>query len=58
MKETIHLLHVNDLHSHFEHWEKIVRYMDEQKELYESAGDIVYKLDIGDHVDRFHPFTE
>ena len=58
MKETIHLLHVNDLHSHFEHWERIVRYMDEQKELYESVGDIVYKLDIGDHVDRFHPYTE
>ncbi len=58
MKETIHLLHINDLHSHFEHWERIVRYMDEQKELYESAGDVVYKLDIGDHVDRFHPFSE
>ena len=58
MKETIHLLHVNDLHSHFEHWERIVRYMDEQKKLYEHAGDVVYKLDIGDHVDRFHPFTE
>ncbi|WP_455660479.1 bifunctional metallophosphatase/5'-nucleotidase [Pradoshia sp.] len=58
MKETIHLLHINDLHSHFEHWERIVRYMDEQKAIYESAGDVVYKLDIGDHVDRFHPFTE
>ncbi|WP_462405765.1 bifunctional metallophosphatase/5'-nucleotidase [Gracilibacillus sp. Marseille-QA3620] len=58
MKETIHLLHINDLHSHFEHWERIVRYMDEQQELYESAGDVVYRLDIGDHVDRFHPFTE
>ena len=58
MKETIHLFHINDLHSHFEHWDKIVTYMNEQQVAYEEAGDIVFKLDIGDHVDRFHPYTE
>mgnify|MGYP003462393711 CR=1 FL=1 len=58
MKETVHLFHINDLHSHFEHWERIVKYMNEQQKAYEEAGDIVYKLDIGDHVDRFHPYTE
>lgn len=58
MKETIHLFHINDIHSHFEHWNKIVTYMNNQQAAYEEAGDIVFKLDIGDHVDRFHPFTE
>ena len=58
MKETIHLFHINDLHSHFEHWDKIVTYMNEQQAAYEEAGDLVFKLDIGDHVDRFHPYTE
>lgn len=58
MKETIHLFHINDLHSHFEHWDKIVTYMNNQQAGYEEAGDIVFKLDIGDHVDRFHPYTE
>lgn len=58
MKETIHLFHINDIHSHFEHWNKIVTYMNDQQAAYEEAGDIVFKLDIGDHVDRFHPFTE
>ena len=58
MKETIHLFHINDLHSHFEHWDKIVMYMNEQQAAYEGAGDTVFKLDLGDHVDRFHPYTE
>ncbi len=58
MKETIHLFHVNDLHSHFEHWNKIVTFMNKKQAAYEEAGDIVFKLDIGDHVDRFHPYTE
>lgn len=58
MKETIHLLHINDVHSHFDHWEKIIKYMDNHQKRYENAGEVVYKLDIGDHMDRVHPYTE
>lgn len=58
MKETIHLLHTNDLHSHFENWPKIRRYLvDRQSQLKEKKQDYL-TIDLGDFMDRFHPLTE
>lgn len=56
--EIIHIYHTNDLHSHFEHWPRIHSFLKERKEWHEEAGDEVLLLDIGDHTDRFHPYSE
>jgi 5'-nucleotidase len=56
--EVLHIYHTNDLHSHFEHWPRIRSFLKERKEWHTEAGDEVYLLDIGDHVDRFHPFSD
>ncbi|WP_430483034.1 bifunctional metallophosphatase/5'-nucleotidase [Rossellomorea marisflavi] len=58
MKETIHIYHTNDLHSHFEHWSRIRDLMKDRRLLHEGEGDEVFAFDIGDHVDRSHPLTE
>nr|WP_255266958.1 bifunctional UDP-sugar hydrolase/5'-nucleotidase [Bacillus cereus] len=58
-KETIiHLYHTNDIHSHFENWPQISRFVQEEKKRRQKAGESVFTLDIGDHVDRFHHITE
>ncbi|MDZ5606705.1 bifunctional UDP-sugar hydrolase/5'-nucleotidase [Bacillus pseudomycoides] len=58
-KETIiHLYHTNDIHSHFENWPQISRFVQEEKKRRQKAGESVFTLDIGDHVDRFHRITE
>ncbi len=56
--ETIHIYHTNDLHSHFEQWPRIDSFLQEQKHNHKEAGDEVFLFDIGDHVDRFHPFSD
>lgn len=56
--ETIHILHTNDIHSHFEYWPQIHRLLLNKREEYEKCGEPVFLFDIGDHVDRSHPFTE
>lgn len=58
MKETIHIYHTNDLHSHFENWPRIRRFLQERRKWHEEAGESVLIFDIGDHVDRSHPMTE
>ncbi|WP_205407233.1 bifunctional UDP-sugar hydrolase/5'-nucleotidase [Sporosarcina sp. PTS2304] len=61
MKETvttIHIYHTNDVHSHFENWPQIKRFLQQQKRIAKEAGEAVFLLDIGDHIDRSHPFTE
>ncbi|MGO1061107.1 bifunctional metallophosphatase/5'-nucleotidase [Planococcus sp. FY231025] len=58
MGELIHIYHTNDLHSHFSHWPSIRALLHERKRWHEEAGDTCLILDIGDHVDRSHPFTE
>ncbi|HEY9577038.1 MAG TPA: bifunctional UDP-sugar hydrolase/5'-nucleotidase [Pseudobacillus sp.] len=58
MKETIHIYHTNDLHSHFENWPRIRRFLQERKKWHEEEGESVFIFDIGDHVDRSHPMTE
>ncbi|PEB51215.1 bifunctional metallophosphatase/5'-nucleotidase [Bacillus pseudomycoides] len=54
----MHLYHTNDIHSHFENWPQISRFVLEEKKRRQEAGESVLTLDIGDHVDRFHRITE
>ncbi|WP_432360270.1 bifunctional metallophosphatase/5'-nucleotidase [Sporosarcina sp. UB5] len=56
--ETIHLYHTNDIHSHFDSWPKISRHLRTQRQLHDSVEEACFIFDIGDHVDRSHPFTE
>ncbi|WP_147533973.1 bifunctional metallophosphatase/5'-nucleotidase [Bacillus marasmi] len=56
--EVIHIYHTNDLHSHFDHWPRIHSLLQERKKWHTEAGDNVLLLDIGDHVDRFHPYSD
>lgn len=56
--EIIHILHTNDIHSHFEYWPQIHRLLVDKRKEFDARGEPVYLFDIGDHVDRSHPFTE
>ncbi|WP_053367601.1 bifunctional metallophosphatase/5'-nucleotidase [Bacillus sp. FJAT-27245] len=56
--EKIHIYHTNDLHSHFENWPKISRLIRDRVKKHREAGEEVFVFDIGDHVDRWHPYTE
>lgn len=58
MIETLHIYHTNDLHSHFEEWPKIVKYIEQKRELHDKEKEDMFLFDIGDHVDRFHPISE
>ncbi|MCT2909190.1 bifunctional metallophosphatase/5'-nucleotidase [Schleiferilactobacillus harbinensis] len=60
MQETIHLLHTNDLHSHFENWPRITRQLAARKAHWRLAAGThtVLTFDIGDAMDRAHPLTE
>lgn len=58
MAETIHIYHTNDLHSHFSNWPSIHAFLAERKRWHEEMGDYCLILDIGDHVDRSHPYSE
>lgn len=58
MRETIHIYHTNDLHSHFEHWSRIRDFLKMRKQWHLDEGETVYLFDIGDHMDRWHPFSE
>lgn len=54
---TLHIIHTNDLHSHFENWEAIVAKITAYKKSL-PAGDDLLVMDLGDHLDRSHVFTE
>ncbi|MEI4801375.1 bifunctional UDP-sugar hydrolase/5'-nucleotidase [Bacillus sp. FJAT-51639] len=54
----MHLYHTNDIHSHFENWPQISRFVLEEKKRRLATGEAVFTLDIGDHVDRFHMISE
>lgn len=56
--ETIHIYHTNDIHSHFENWPQISRLLRDKRREHTKAGDAYFLFDIGDNVDRSHPFTE
>ena len=56
--ETIHIYHTNDFHSHLEHWPRILQFLQLKKELHRKHDEDVFLFDIGDFLDRWHPFTE
>ncbi len=58
MGETVHFYYINDLHSHFEHWNRIERFISGRRLLHNEGKEEMILTDIGDHVDRFHPYTE
>lgn len=55
---TLHILHTNDLHSHFEQMPHIATCLKEQRSAWEAQGDYVLTVDIGDHLDRMSEPTE
>lgn len=58
MIETIHFYHTNDLHSHFQHWPRIHELLTSRKKWHMEEGESSFRLDLGDHIDRSHIFTE
>lgn len=54
--EKIRILHTNDLHSHFEHFPKIKRYLEKVQK--NPHADEVFTFDAGDFMDRSHPLTD
>jgi len=57
MRETIHIYHTNDLHSHLENWPTIHQFLSERHKNH-GPTDSYLTLDIGDHIDRSNVFTE
>ncbi|WP_010676440.1 bifunctional metallophosphatase/5'-nucleotidase [Bacillus timonensis] len=58
MIETVHIYHTNDLHSHFDRWPKITNYITKMRQLHQQDNEEMLLIDIGDHIDRFHPISE
>lgn len=58
VQEKIHFFHTNDLHSHFEFWMRTQSYVHAQRTLLAQQGEPSFLLDIGDHIDRSHIYTE
>ncbi|MFJ7728247.1 bifunctional metallophosphatase/5'-nucleotidase [Neobacillus sp. NPDC097160] len=56
--ESIYIYHTNDLHSHLEHWPRIQQFLMEKREIHQQHDEDVFLFDIGDFIDRWHPFTE
>lgn len=54
--EKIRILHTNDLHSHFEHFPKIKRYLNTAQQ--DNSVDEVFTFDAGDFMDRSHPLSD
>jgi len=54
MIEQVRIYHTNDIHSHFENWPKIRSFLHKERKLHENY----FLFDIGDHADRWHPYTE
>lgn len=52
--ETIKILHTNDMHSHFEKWPRIARFLQTNQANYPN----VLTFDIGDAIDRLNPLTD
>ncbi|MGD8190899.1 bifunctional metallophosphatase/5'-nucleotidase [Brevibacillus ginsengisoli] len=55
---TLHLLHTNDIHSRFEKMAQVASCLLEKRQLWESRGEYVLTVDIGDHTDRMRMKTE
>ncbi|OQP15959.1 bifunctional metallophosphatase/5'-nucleotidase [Geobacillus zalihae] len=58
MKQTIYIYHTNDVHSHFEHWPQIARFLSERRREHRARNEAMLLFDVGDFLDRVHPITE
>lgn len=56
--ETIHIYHTNDVHSHLENWPRIKQFLAKKHESNHQKEEDAFLFDIGDFIDRWHPFTE
>jgi len=54
--EKIQIVHTNDLHSHFENFPRVARFIESSRE--NSTADDFYLFDIGDAMDRADPLSE
>ncbi|CAJ1186001.1 5-nucleotidase 2,3-cyclic phosphodiesterase related esterase [Companilactobacillus paralimentarius DSM 13238 = JCM 10415] len=54
--EKIQIVHTNDLHSHFENFPRVSRFIEQTRQ--NSTADDFYLFDIGDAMDRAHPLSE
>lgn len=54
--EKIQIVHTNDLHSHFENFPRVKRFIERSRK--ESVADDFYLFDLGDAMDRAHPLSE
>lgn len=58
MKEKIFFYHTNDVHSHFQYWPRIQQEVQRKRAIHAKNSETMFIFDIGDHLDRFHPYTE
>jgi 2',3'-cyclic-nucleotide 2'-phosphodiesterase (5'-nucleotidase family) len=56
--ETIHIYHTNDVHSHLENWPRIHHFLGNRKKSHQKKAEDTFLFDIGDFVDRWHPYSE
>ncbi|CAJ1194482.1 multifunctional 2',3'-cyclic-nucleotide 2'-phosphodiesterase/5'-nucleotidase/3'-nucleotidase [Companilactobacillus crustorum] len=54
--EKIQIVHTNDLHSHFENFPRVKKFIEQSRK--NSTADDFYLFDLGDAMDRAHPLTE
>jgi 2',3'-cyclic-nucleotide 2'-phosphodiesterase (5'-nucleotidase family) len=55
---TLHILHTNDVHSHFSSMSRIATCLRQNRQRWEALGEHVLTVDIGDHADRMDVKTE
>lgn len=58
MGKILHILHTNDLHSHFAAMPRIATCLREHRLRWEQQGEPVLTVDVGDHLDRMSMKTE
>ncbi|MFD1737732.1 bifunctional metallophosphatase/5'-nucleotidase [Bacillus salitolerans] len=58
MGKRLHIYHINDLHSHFDNWTKVVSFIKSERKRLDEIDEDMIVVDIGDHMDRFHPISE
>ena len=56
--DIIHIYHTNDIHSHFENWPQMSRFLRDKRDECEQVKEAYFLFDVGDYVDRSNPFTE
>ncbi len=56
--QRIHIIHMNDLHSHFDNMKKITTYIKKTRAELEQKDDKLIIVDLGDHMDRMRIETE